>query len=445
MKPPEKKQRGRSCFTLIGALLLIMLTGLAPVSLAGEMTAIDLSPEEVTSLEISFFEDLSDGRLNEYDYYDAFLIASGLVDPREFSDYRERLEKIRRQVLTGLNRKADPYVLGKELLFALHDQVFTKYVETAGSANDLLDRGEYNCLSSSILYGLLARDLGLAVSGVLVPNHTCCVLSDAGGDIIIETTARYGFDPGRVEIEKLKNMVRYVYMPETAYPEKKAVTIRQMISLLYTNNLNLSGFIVHEDYADFLPKLKKASLLDPANELFRENIIVCLNNLALLALKGHDPERARFFIQQGKRLEQQPGTLEEIELLYYNQAAAARAEDQDYSGAVALIKEGLRTYPGNFVLTNNLVSFYGAWAEWNIEQDDYAEAVYIFLEARSSFPENKDIRENLRTAFYNHAAWLYNSEDYGEAVAVSREALDYFPGDNNLYDLLKDAEDMLGQ
>ncbi|MDY6830899.1 MAG: hypothetical protein SWC96_03520 [Thermodesulfobacteriota bacterium] len=54
--------------------------------------------------------------------------------------------------------------------------------------------------SSTILYCLLAKDLGLSVSGVLAPGHTFCLLDDGDRQVVVETTNRYGFEPGRVEV-----------------------------------------------------------------------------------------------------------------------------------------------------------------------------------------------------------------------------------------------------
>jgi tetratricopeptide (TPR) repeat protein len=426
----------------VPAAVLLMIHLIQPVfpGQAAETAFPGISPDQFTSLEQSFFEDLSDGTLRGFDPYDAFLIASGIVQADAFSAARQRVRQIRKQALAGLDREADPYSLGKTLLFRLHDQVFKEYDETASAAGMLLDQGKYNCLSSSILYYLIARDLGLAVSGALVPGHTFCVLSDPRGDKVVETTVRYGFDPGQVEVEQLKRQTRYVYVPETVYTEKKTVTWRELMSLLYTNNLNLAGLVVHDDYADYLPRFRKALLFDPANAVFEKNMVVCLNNLVVLSLEAGRWEQAQAFIQEGKSLKSAAGIFEEFEIQYYNQAAIKRADTRDYRGAVRLIREGLKIYPGNSVFTNNLVYFYETWAASFVRQADHAAAVVVFLEAMAAFPENKEISKNLRIAFYNQAAHLYNSQEYDQAVAVCREALSFFPGDDSILGLMTTAQ-----
>ena len=141
-------------FAVAAALLLT-----APVQ-AGDIRPVCLAMDIFTPLERTFFEDLADGGLNGYDDYDAFLIASGIVEPRAFSRYRPRMRAIRSRAMASVNRNAAPYGRGKALLFWLHDNVPRTYVETSNLAGDLLDRGAFNCLSSTILYCLLAKDLG---------------------------------------------------------------------------------------------------------------------------------------------------------------------------------------------------------------------------------------------------------------------------------------------
>jgi len=421
---------------------LVILTNLMLSGTAVGFNAQDLPPDEFTPLELSFFADLADGVLQEFDHFDAFLIASGIVDADTFYACRQQLKSIRKQLTAGIDRNSDPYILGKTLLLRLHDQVFKEYVETASFARVLLDKGKYNCLSSSILYYLTARDLGLAVSGVLVPNHTFCVLSDPRGDKRIETTLRYGFDPGRIEVEQLKQMIRYVCVPEAVYKEEKFVAWRELLSLLYTNNLDLAGFVVRDDYEDYLPRFRKALLFDPQNKVFKDNMLVCLNNLAVLSLETGELEKAHAFILQGRALETSESTFKTFEVQYYNQSATKRADIADFRGAVQFIREGLQTYPGNPVLANNLLYFYGVWAESFVRQNNYAAVVSVYFMAREAFPEDEEIRKHLRVSFYNHAAHSCNVREYEKAISICREALRFFPEDESFRDMINTVRSM---
>ncbi|MFZ4617752.1 MAG: hypothetical protein ACOYM2_16345, partial [Rectinemataceae bacterium] len=70
------------------------------------------------------------------------------------------------------------------------------YSEGASSLVDILDARRFNCVSSANLYLLAMRRLGIACEGVQTPDHAFCVVRIAGKAIDVETTNRYGFDPG---------------------------------------------------------------------------------------------------------------------------------------------------------------------------------------------------------------------------------------------------------
>ena len=42
----------------------------------------------------------------------------------------------------------------------------------------------------------IAKEMGLNVVGILTKDHAFCMLKDRRGNKDIETTIRYGFDPG---------------------------------------------------------------------------------------------------------------------------------------------------------------------------------------------------------------------------------------------------------
>ncbi|TFG59354.1 MAG: hypothetical protein E4H36_13955, partial [Spirochaetales bacterium] len=196
---------------------------------------ITFDDSELTGLEKDFFDDLGDGVMDRYDYYDAFLVASEVTEKKTFASYRAKLESVRQETLgalkdfTGGPRK----VLAKQLLLQLHDTAFKTYREKATLATDLLDRGEFNCLSSAILYALIADELGIDVQGVAVQGHAFCQItaSDSGRpeNVDVETTVRYGFEPGQKELDEMRNVI--VSVPKKAYGRRENVPIQLLIAM----------------------------------------------------------------------------------------------------------------------------------------------------------------------------------------------------------------------
>jgi orotate phosphoribosyltransferase len=73
-----------------------------------------------------------------------------------------------------------------------------KAVEEAGAKVALvlaiLDRGEYNCVSATLMYGIAARAFGLEMQVVETPRHIFLRLETEGREVDIESTSPTGFD-----------------------------------------------------------------------------------------------------------------------------------------------------------------------------------------------------------------------------------------------------------
>lgn len=80
----------------------------------------------------------------------------------------------------------------------LHRWTFRLYREDADALPEVLDRGDYNCVSASLLEGMLARSLGLDAWVAAGPRHVFLRIElPRGRSIDVETTAPDGFDARR--------------------------------------------------------------------------------------------------------------------------------------------------------------------------------------------------------------------------------------------------------
>lgn len=83
---------------------------------------------------------------------------------------------------------------GAALLSALHDDLFVEYDEAQSTVSGILTTGTYNCISSALVYLVLAREIGLQAKGVLMPSHAFVEIELADGrKVDVETTADEGF------------------------------------------------------------------------------------------------------------------------------------------------------------------------------------------------------------------------------------------------------------
>lgn len=86
------------------------------------------------------------------------------------------------------------YVRARRLHRLLHRRYLAQYRRDADSLTRLFDRGEFNCLSATLLYGLVARELGYRVVVIERPGHLLLALDLDGRRVMIETTSVGGFD-----------------------------------------------------------------------------------------------------------------------------------------------------------------------------------------------------------------------------------------------------------
>jgi len=76
----------------------------------------------------------------------------------------------------------------------LHRHYLRSYHEEADGLRQLLERGEYNCLSATVFYGLAARALGYDVRVLELPGHLLLELGIGSRWVRVETTSVRGFD-----------------------------------------------------------------------------------------------------------------------------------------------------------------------------------------------------------------------------------------------------------
>ena len=97
----------------------------------------------------------------------------------EFSGATDESAAAGKDKLVGLLRKfrdevanvSSPSELGERALTFLHKNLLTGYSFLQTRVDVALDTGVYNCVSSAVLYMIVARSVGLSVSGVRTKDH----------------------------------------------------------------------------------------------------------------------------------------------------------------------------------------------------------------------------------------------------------------------------------
>lgn len=131
------------------------------------------------------------------------LMASG--EPRDaasYTRYAQRVDAFVTEVRPAVDGAADDWHRGYEVNRAMHRVFFHggsgelgSYEVNQSRVAGIFDTGRYNCISSAMLFAVLARGFGMPVRGVQVPTHMFIELGAPGGKILeVETTSDTGFD-----------------------------------------------------------------------------------------------------------------------------------------------------------------------------------------------------------------------------------------------------------
>jgi len=237
-----------------------------------------------TSFEADVVDRLRDRQLNAAiasadDLLALYLLASG--DVRD----RDRFENLQRQVARfitdnpSLTDIQDPRQRGDRLLRLMHSTLLTRGYDADQSAlSTLLDTGVYNCISSALLYLVLAAHFELPASGVIMPSHAFVQLTlDNGETVEVETTSADGFDVLRdpeffaEEAESWFSERRLVVASYADYEQRRVVSAA---ALGYENMWSQHISEARMPYADRVRMAELKGMLQPDDVTAQHNRLI---------------------------------------------------------------------------------------------------------------------------------------------------------------------------
>ena len=159
------------------------------------------------------------------------------------ADTGQYLDQIR-AIAETIRRSADFPTTAREraefILNYMHRNLLRSYSLTQSGIDILLNTGRYNCVSSAVLYLILCKSVGLEVSGVMTRNHAFTIVHIGGENIDVETTNRFGFDPGnrREFHDEFGRLTGFTYVPARNYRDRQTIAPIQLVSLIISNRIS---------------------------------------------------------------------------------------------------------------------------------------------------------------------------------------------------------------
>ncbi len=206
------------------------------------------------------------------------LMAGGLDDQNLLADYRRlwiaQCKHLLGAELLGIRDRA-------QLIHQfLHQEILTgEYQLSATLLDSTLETGNYNCLSSAILFRCLAAQHGLEVEIMEIPGHVFCRMKD-DRDCVIETTCPNWFEV--MHDHDAKSAAQQHLPAEARQHASPPTPLRdaQILARIYYNR-GVSA-LADENYAEALAHTRRCLQIDPRYLLARQNELAGLNNWALL-------------------------------------------------------------------------------------------------------------------------------------------------------------------
>ena len=368
-----------------------------------------------------------------YENYITFaLIASGVTD-REIPRYKKIVDKLVFDLNSDIETKqvsSEKDILAEFILGYLHRRLFHQYFANQTKINKMLENRRFNCVSSSVLYTAICRNFGINITGLIVPDHVLVQFRTPTTKIDIETTIRYGFDPASKKevLDHLGKITGFVYVDQKNYKQRSEISDRQMISLIYSNRYKALNDQRH--HAEATRVLYAGWQL--AGDLPRtlntwkngiSNYIISLDRLNRFsdALYVIDLITEKF------------PTLKQPTELHYNiylnwSYHALKAKQFELGSKVA--QEGLKTYPRDRKLLQNLKSAYVSQTQVLVKKRDFNSARLTIETAKQLFPNENSFQKLGVNLVVEETKEL----PIDKAVEVYRNALKKYPRDKVLQD-----------
>ncbi len=306
--------------------------------------------QQTRGLERRMLRDGLDGRWDEFSYLEAALIAGGITDRKQLDAYRARFETHAQTLReTGVERL--PVRERAQAVFEyMYAHITTSgYRLQASSPSRVLDDGRFNCVTGSLIFRYLGESVGLVVTNVQLPSHAYCRVATPEGPLVVETTcARWfelikGRDSAEVWRELRDRWLKRSGTESDSLEQARAVTPVELVGTIYYNlgvDLLLDG-----RFAEAAAANRKSLLLDPDNRTAQENLLATLNNWAISLASQEDISGAIRLLEEGLRCDNRYPPLVRNYLQLQRRRVSAFCDQGRFDDARRLVEHAGRLLP----------------------------------------------------------------------------------------------------
>ena len=414
----------------------------------------------LTAPEIAALQGLDQARAGDAHALLALAIASS-GDRRDAASYAEiqrRVDEFIASVKPTIDEAGDDWHRGYELHRAMHRTFFNGESTELGSYDfnqarltGIFSKGRYNCLSSAVLFVVLARAFDLPVRAAVVPTHVFVEMGPPGGKINeIETTSSTGFDwvhDARFYQEDAARWsgnrgLRPVTFDE--YQRRRIIEPYQLMALAMRDSRAGDGDV------DRMRLHELAGLIDADDaDAVRERVQVYVNDSVDLYKANAWRTMARLFDVVSPALadigarSHDPKTLEYVSWATWNHANALLIVGRT-DEAMARMTDGIAhldpTWPDAEKLRNNYASLLNDRLCDLISKKAYAQALEVYGQQRDTCRASKVCVDNVGVVYENWSIDHQNAGDWQAARQVLTQCVADLPENAGCRDALAALE-----
>ena len=185
------------------------------------------------------------------------LVAGGASSNAEFAHYRYRVDRCIAHARKRLYDRDPQSTLAilQIVLESLHDTLLTgQFCPACDNVCRTLDTGDHNCVTASVVFQIVADDLGLPSQIEFLPRHVRCQITLADGSFVVETTDRQG--------------VRRAVTTDSG----RLLNHTELVAKLYYNRA--LELLRQQDFATALQYAELAWRMDEEHTAARENVAI---------------------------------------------------------------------------------------------------------------------------------------------------------------------------
>jgi tetratricopeptide (TPR) repeat protein len=322
------------------------VVNLADAPFLAQLLRVDLA---TTPLEAQLLNDAADGQLDDWTLARAALVAGGAHDPAAIDRYLVQLRQWSSAARANDHPNNTPRRRAAALLEWMHARLLRAgYQIDATDLAGVLERGQFNCVSATVLFMALGGEIGLDVTAVELPTHAFCRVTAGDDSFDVEPTCRRWFEV--IDDPQARTSVtrRIAGASPDAVAVPRSVSPAQLLAVIYYNRG--VDLIRHGDDAGAIAVNLKALSLDPQSATARGNLWVAVNNAALGLCRNERYKEAADLAARARQAVPQHAALAANELYIYQQWGESLSRRQQFAEAIAVLEAGLARQPESLVL-----------------------------------------------------------------------------------------------